>query len=247
MKPPLIASLPLIAAIAWTVHLAIDGAGRDQGSVFLIGLGLMLSAVVSTVGMVVVGGRWARRLGLGVVTGCLLIAITTPVDASWIVALALTGLAAIALFSPTVTGGIRKLPAASGPPSRAVLLPLLLVGTPYVIGLVSWYGTAWPEIVVGVSAPISAFLYARAIWGGLLVVRIGWPVLALALAVQMDWPSGVAAAIIALGTLTLAWHPSVKVSFRPPRETGSAYPIPPELTPPEILDAAQIDEKGRRL
>jgi hypothetical protein len=38
----------------------------------------------------------------------------------------------------------------------------------------------------------------------------------------------------------------VRDAFYPPTETGSAYAIPPELTPPEILDAADLDERGRR-
>jgi hypothetical protein len=37
------------------------------------------------------------------------------------------------------------------------------------------------------------------------------------------------------------------VAFYPPRETGKAYPIPPELAPKEVLDAAEIDERGRPL
>jgi hypothetical protein len=52
----------------------------------------------------------------------------------------------------------------------------------------------------------------------------------------------------ALGVLVaaLAWDSSVRTAFHPPREAGSAYPIPPELAPKEILDEAGIDDRGRR-
>jgi hypothetical protein len=50
---------------------------------------------------------------------------------------------------------------------------------------------------------------------------------------------------LALAVLILAWHPSVKVSFHPPREVGSVFPIPPELAPSEIREAAHLDERGR--
>ena len=42
-----------------------------------------------------------------------------------------------------------------------------------------------------------------------------------------------------------AWHPSLKVAFDPPTESGSTYAIPPELAPQDILDAAQIDDHGK--
>jgi hypothetical protein len=51
--------------------------------------------------------------------------------------------------------------------------------------------------------------------------------------------------LTALVVLAMAWHPEVKVAFHPPRETGRVFPIPPELAPKEILDAADLDERGR--
>lgn len=234
-----------MAAVVWTVALIVDGAGYNGVSVLLMGLGLLLMGVVSVVGVVVVGGRWARRLGFGVIAASTLVALLRPIDALWLVALGLTALAGLALYSPSVTSRVRKLPAATGPPTRAVILPILLLIAPFVLGLSDRDGS-WPALVVGAAAPLTAFAYARVVPGGLLAIRYLWPVLAIVLAFPMGLPAGVVSALLGIGVFAVATDGSVKVAFHPPRETGTAYPIPPELAPPEILDAADIDDRGRR-
>jgi hypothetical protein len=42
-----------------------------------------------------------------------------------------------------------------------------------------------------------------------------------------------------------AWGSSVKASYHPPREVGTTFPVPPELAPAEVLDAAEIDDTGK--
>ena len=245
MRSPLLAVTPLIAAVAWTTALIVDADGRDQGSVLLIGLGLLLMSVVSVVGMVVAGGRWAWRFGFVVIAGCGAVAVSRETDALWWIAIACTGLAVTALATPSVTFRIRKLPAAQGPPERAVLAPLILISAPFVIGVLAYDNIAWPELDVALSAPLVALAYAKAWRGGLFSMRVFWPLMAVGLAFLMSWPTGTASASLGVIVAALAWHSSVKVAFRPPREVGSTYPIPPELTPSDILDAAGLDDKGR--
>lgn len=244
MKSPVLAVAPLVAAVAWTVALIVDPAGYSNASILLIGVGLLLMGVVSVVGVVVVGGRWARRLGVGVVASCALVALLRPIDVAWLVALGLTALAAAALYAPSVTSRVRKLPAAAGPPTRAVILPLLLLVVPFVLGVVD-ENASWPALLVGLTAPLVALAFARVLPGGLIAVRYLWPLLAIGLAFPMGVPAGVVSAVSGVGLAALAADSSVKVAFHPPREPGTAYPIPPELAPPEILDAAEIDERGR--
>jgi hypothetical protein len=100
-------------------------------------------------------------------------------------------------------------------------------------------------MAVGLTAPLAAFWFARVLPGGLFGVRIVWPALALGLAFTLElWPALVSVCG-GLGIAALAWHPSVGVSFHPPRERGTVYPIPPELAPREVLESAELDEKGR--
>ncbi len=63
----------------------------------------------------------------------------------------------------------------------------------------------------------------------------------------MGWPPGSLAAIAGVAVVIAAWHPAVKASYHPPVEAGTSFPIPPELAPGEILDAAEIDDSGRPL
>jgi hypothetical protein len=244
VKSTSLTSTPLIAAIAWTVALIIDPGGFEPASVLLIGLGLLAMTTVAVVGMVLSGGRWARRLSLFAIAAMVLVATIRPIDAMWLVAVALTAVSLASMFLPGVTDRLRKLPSASGPPPRAVLTPTVLLTVPFAVGFAAVDGEPWAMIVVGVTALVSSFLYARVVLGGLLAVRILWPAIALAMAPFLGWVGGAVSALLGLVVGGLAWHPSVKVAFHPPTETGSTYPIPPELTPKEILDAAQIDERG---
>lgn len=236
----------LLAALTWTVALVIDATPWSTAPVFLIGIGIMASATVSTVGMIVVGGRWAHRLGLAVIALTAPIAVARPIDPIWVVATVSSAAALLALLSPTVTRTIRTLPSASGPPPRAIAPALVLLITPAILGLVGNEATPWALLVVGLTAPNAAFLYSRVIPGGLLIIRLLWPALALALTPWLGWVAGIATAVIALAVAVTAWDQAAKASYHPPREVGTSFPIPPELAPPEVLDAAQIDEKGRR-
>ena len=246
MKSPLLAVTPLVAVVIWTIALIVDGGPFDRISVFLISISLLGMATTSVVGIVIVGGRWARRLGLVVVGATALLAVVRPIDSLWIIGLASTSLAGAALFMPSLTAGVRKLPAAAGPPPRAVLLSLILLGTPLVLGVTQSGSAPWATLVVGLTAPLAGFAYSRVLPGGLLAVRILWPVLAIGAAIPMGWPDGLISASLGILIAALAWDRSVKTAFHPPREIGSSYPIPPELAPQEILDEAGIDDSGKR-
>ena len=245
MRVPWASASPLVAAVLWTVALAIDPGPLAPWSVFLVGLGLLTMATVGVVGMVIVGGRWARRTGLASILAGLMIAVVRPTDAIWFLALAVSILAGGALFLPVVTERIRKLPSATGPPPRAVLVPLVLVSTPFTIGLAAWDSPTIATVVVGLTAPLAALWYSRVLPGGLTSVRVIWPLLALALALLQPPAAAVVSAVTGLGVLVMAWSKEVEIAFHPRRETGHVFPIPPELAPREILDAAEIDEHGR--
>jgi len=212
----------------------------------LVGIGLLTTATVASVGMIVVGGRWAHRLGLGTLAATVGVALVRELDVLWSAGMAATALGLVAMFSPTLTDTIRQLPSASGPSPRAVAPALLLVATPVVLGFAGQDATAWALLVVGLTAPLVGFLYTRVVPGGLLAVRLLWPMLALALTPLLGWVAGIVTAGLALALAVLAWDPSVKASYHPPREVGTTFPIPPELTPEEVLDAAEIDDRGRR-
>lgn len=243
MRPPLTALAPLAAALTWTVALTLDpGPFPTTPSVLLICTGMIISATVSIVGLVLTGGRWAHRLGWLVIAVTAVLALARPIDAIWAVSVVISTLAAVALIG--LASQVRKLSSATGPPARAVLLPLTLITVPIVVGL-SGTGPAWPSSVIGFGAPIAALLYTRVIFGGLVVTRVVWPGIAVALAPFLD-PVGAAVSLaLAAVVAVIAWGAPVKAAYHPPRQLGSTFPIPPELTPGEVLDAARIDDSGK--
>ena len=245
MRSALLAATPLVAALTWTIALIVDNGPFASSSVFLICIALLGMGIVSVVGIVVVGGPWARWLGLVVVGATALLAVVRPIDAVWTVGLATTAFAGASLFSPAVTSSVRKLPTAAGPPTMAVVVPLILLGTPFLLGIADTGSTPWLILVIGLTAPAAAFAYSRVLTGGLLAVRLLWPLLAIVIGSLMGSPGGFVSASLGLLVAALAWDPMVKIAFHPPREVGSSYPIPPELAPREILDEAGIDDRGR--
>lgn len=242
----MIAALLLVFATAsWSVAIGLAPPGSTGPGTVLIALSLWTATVTSTAGMLVARSRWAQRLGLVVTGAHALMAMLRPVDGWWVVALGLSAATAVALAGPWLEGEMRMRPSAAGPPARSVLVPLLLVGAPFSLGLAG--GGDLPATIVGVGALATAFVFIRALPGALWGVRIIWPALALGLAYSMGpWPATLLAAGAGVSVAVLAWHPSVARSIRPLIRRGSVVPIPPELTPKDVLDATGIDDMGRR-
>lgn len=246
MKAALYALTLQAAALSWVVALVVDTGPLETVPALLVGVGLLEMSTVAVVGMIVVGGRWSHLLGLCAIATGAIIAVIRPIDFMWFVSVFLTALALAGLLSPGLTRTIRKLPSASGPPPRAVTPPVVLLAVPAILGFVGNDATVWALVVVSLMAPSVALLYSRVIPGGLLAIRLLWPMVAVVLAPLLGWLAGTASVILGLTVAILSWDRSVKASYNPPQETGTTYPIPPELAPTEILDAAEIDEQGRR-
>lgn len=241
-----LAGLPMLAILTWLVALMIDPGQFAGPSIILLGVGWMIMASVATVGMVLAGGRWAVRTLLAVTATGLYAGLFRPVDAASIAASVITAAALISLLSPQLGRQIRKLPSASGPPPAAVAATLIPLSMPLSLGLGPTPANGW--VVTGAFlGPLAALLYSKTINGGLFALRFGFPLIVAALAIPMGIPHGVIAVLVgALGT-GVAWQKEVATAFHPLIERGSAYSIPPELTPTEILEQARIDESGNRL
>jgi hypothetical protein len=241
---PVLATTPLLAALAWAAALAVDPGPFAQESVLLMMVGILATSTVGMVGLTMTAGRWAHRTSLASVGAMFALALVRPMDVAWVVAVAITILAAVSLKVRRLTGSIRRLPGV-GLPQRAVLIPLLLIGFPFPLGMASWDDPSTGTLIVGLSAPLAALWYARVFPGGLVTVRIIWPAMAIGLAFTQWLAPAVVSICGGIAIAALAWHPSVAVAFHPPREQGTVYAIPPELAPREVLDSADLDERGR--
>lgn len=237
--------MPLAASLVAVAAILVDPGPLSPERSLLFGLGSVTTSTVAVVGMVVSSGRWAHRLALVSLIGPIALALVRDVDGWWVATVVVAAVALAVLLSPSITGDIRKLPSASGPPPRAVLPPLILIGAPLAVGLAGIDSSAWALLSVGLTAPLAALLYSRVIPGGLWAVRVVWPALAIGLSPLLGWVGGLVSCAIAVAVAAASWGKDVKASYHPPREVGTTFPIPPELAPTEVLDAANVDEKGR--
>lgn len=244
MRSLLTSSVLLIASTgAWTVVMALDPAPRPAVAVIGIAVSVWTATVASIAGMVVSRSRWARRTALAVTAGQAVLAVIWPVGNWWAAAAVASVGTALAVGGPWLNGIVRSLPAASGPPYRAVLIPLFLIAVPFFLGV-----AGSPEMLAPVAwlgALLTAFWFIRVLPGALGVVRVAWPALALSLAWPLGLPTGAVLAACGVILAALSWHGSVTTAVRPLVRRGSIVPIPPELVPKDVLDAAHLDERGR--
>lgn len=244
LTPVAVASALLMAAsLAWTVHGVVARPVIEPPNLVLAVVSMWVATVASVAGMLVARGRWARRLGVAVGTGHAVLAILGGDGPVWYVAVALSAMAVVSVAGPWLNGIVRSLPAASGPPTRAVLVPLVLVGVPFVLAVAD--PPPLPSGFVGFGALAAAFWYIRAFPGAVAAVRVGWPLLAVTLAWPLGVLGGIVSAVTAVVVLVMAWHPSVARAVHP-LDRATLVPIPPELAPKDILDAAGLDNRGRR-
>ncbi|MGH8875354.1 MAG: hypothetical protein ACRDVM_08925 [Acidimicrobiia bacterium] len=244
---PVIAAVPMASSLLWAGLLGWSLDAWSPGSALLAGASLVVMATVATVGMLVARGEWAKRLGLVVVGEQLLVSLSLPVGPWWAAGLVASSATLAALTGPWVEGLVRKGPAAAGPPATAVLLPLALLGVPFVLAMAGMGGPTFGQWLMALASPLLALGYARALPAAMWSVRLGYPLLALVAMVGSGPPGWVVAAIVGSVVTLLAWRSEVRLAVEPlvPERRG-ALSIPPELAPREVLDAAGIDERGRR-
>jgi hypothetical protein len=246
VKPTLIAATPMLAVLIWLGAIMLDPGPYHPNSVLLTGVGWLLLTTVATVGLVLVGGRWALRTLIVVLGTTLWVGAVIPLSPWSMAGLAATALGLILFLSPRQHRLVRKLPSAGGPPARSVIVTLLALGLPLALGLIPADANSW-VIVMAFWGPLAALLYSRTIPGGLAAMRFGLIAASLALAAFMPIPHAIVAVLVSAAITATAWSSDVALAFRPLIEKGTSYAIPPELAPKEILDRAGIDEKGRAL
>jgi hypothetical protein len=244
VKSTLIAATPMAAVLVWLTAIMFYPGPYEPTSVLLIGSGWLLLAAVGTVGLVLVGGRWALYTILMTLGTTFWVATLVPLNGWTVAGLASSSAALVLLLSPRQDRLVRKLPSASGPPPRSVIVTVAALGLPLALGLIPVNPNYW-VLAMAACGPVSAFLYSRTIPGGLALMRFGLLAVALPASVLMPLPHSLTAVAICAFITAIAWSPDVAVAFRPLIEKGSTYAIPPELAPKEILDGARIDEKGR--
>ncbi len=245
---PFLAGAAVVAAsVAWALRLVAADEPLAASSAVLVAGDALLLAIVATAGLLLARSQWARYLAVGLLAAETALAAALPRDGwTWAV-LAAVGTAGVLMAAPAASRWVRRLPAVGGPPPRVVVLLVVLVTLPGVVGLAVPGGPGAAQWALAVGALVLAWGYSRAHASALWGLRLGFPLVALAGAVTAGWPGGVAIGAVAAAVTALAWLRDARLAafpLAPPRV--ETYRIPPELAPPEVLDAAGLDRSGRR-
>lgn len=244
-RPIATAALFLLSVLAWAGLTVTDGPWAGD-SAAVVAVDLVVLGSVAVVGILVASARWGRRLAIVVTTIELMLAAAVDIGAAWWPAVALTGVAMALLVGTGLEGVVRKRPNATGPPARAVVLALGLAGVPGIVAAARPGGLGTVDWIAVVGSAVVTVWYARALPAAPEMTRFGIPLIGVVALVGAGVPAGFAALAACAALTGLAWTADARVAARPLVERGRAVPIPPELAPPEILDAAGLDERGRR-
>lgn len=244
--PLVVALLVTAATVTGAVVVALDPAPLAPSSALLFAAGMALATVAAIAGILLARGRWAGRVGTGLALTW--IAVGALLESPAGIAVVLVAAAALAATAgPWLGRWLRRLPTTGGVPAAAVVALLTLVLTPPALALadraqvaaVTWGFAGWSLLL--------ALLVARAVPGSLLLVRWMHPVAAAATAISAGFPVAVVPLVAAAIVASLAWRRDLASALAPMLpESGGVFRLPPELAPPEVLEAAGADATGRR-
>ncbi len=235
-----------VTGVLWSVRLLAGDGPWPADSRGLLAAWLVTVTSVAVVGMLVGSARWARRLGVAVGGLGLLLALALPMSPLWWIGLIAAGAAIVVMVGPMTGAVVGALPAASGPPRSAIMLMLVLLAIPGVVAAAGVDGLDGWEWTASAGATVGLIWYAKALPMAIWCVRLLVPIGLLALAVGAPGTGRwvLAGAAVAVGVL--AWRTEVGLAVRPLVRRVQGRPILPELVPGEVLDAAGLDERGRR-
>jgi hypothetical protein len=246
--PATAASGLVAASVLWLVRLSGGTEDLAVGPAMLLGLDLVLLSLVAAAGLLIARSAWARAMGILMALAPLPLLIIEP-DRDLLIwgAAGFSMLTLAMLLSPGVARWVGTSHDDSGPPRTAVAFLTGLLFSPAVSAATSPSGTTTPLWLLAAAGPLVAIGYSRASVGALWAARVATMPLCLAAAMTAPLAGGVLVIGYGLVITTLSWQRSVLLATAPLTPLPSpGYRIPPEMTPAEVLEAADLDESGRR-
>jgi hypothetical protein len=242
----LASALILLGAFIWGAALVLGPGPWDSEAAGVGAAGLLAVATLATVSILVESSRLGYRLAWGLVAAETMVAVLHPISTLWLMGvIALTG-AGLALAEPSLGGWVRRQPQPAPIPAAALTLCLVLLAAGPVVALAS------PHRPVGILPLLTAGNWLVLLWyvrrrpGREWVPRTLIPLFALS-GLLLPSPARWGWLILQMGAAAAAWRKGARLAVRPLLERGHPVPIPPELAPAEVLEAARIDRSGRRL
>jgi hypothetical protein len=229
--------------------LALDPAPFSAQAAALIGTGGAVLTIATVSGVLLARGAWSRWMALIAATVWFIPPIAGTLDALDAATMAATVGAATIAAGPWLGRWLRHLPSSNGPPGSAVVLLLLLLGTPISTGFAAWGDSPGiAALVLVLWSGALAFGLARALAPALWVGRIGHMPLAAATGILIGFPATTPILAKAAIETVLLWRRDIQLAVSPlvpQRATTVAFP--PELVDPAIMEAAGFDDRGRPL
>lgn len=215
-SPQVAASLVVLAAGSLTVHLARSPAPFAGSSAAVIAIGAMLFAVLASVGLMVVRGRWARWLALSVAVGVIGVAAIAEDFGGWAFASVGLGLGAlVTLAGRWLDGWIRGRPSATGPDPKAVVLLIGFLALVPLVGLASPGGLETAHGMLGAGGVLLAWGYSKALVWALWAARLVLPLLVIAAALASPLPGALALLGVGAVLAWLTWTPEARLAVQP--------------------------------
>jgi hypothetical protein len=235
----------MLAGVLWGLRLIAAPAPFADSPGALLAVGIVLLSAVSSLGMVLSRGVWARWLGGALLATQVTLALAMDLDVWGVIALAGTLLSVGLIAGPWLDGFLRRLPPSEPIPSAAMALGLGLVAVPSLLAVSSPGGIEVAHWVAAVVALATAWAFARALRVGLWSARVVVPIGLVAAALASSLPGLLLGLALAVSCAALAWSSPVNRAVTPLLPTAGGVAVPPELVPPDLLARAGYDDRGR--
>lgn len=218
----------------------------DDGAGSMIASGHLLLTAVTVVGALVGAARWSVGVGVGLTAMLSVVAVLHPIGPAWIVMVVTGAIALTGLVGTGLRAVVRQRPPADAPPPKATALALGMLTPPLTIGAVQPEGVDLADWVVVILAVVVGVVYTRAGSRAVWASRIGLPLLTVAVLFAVPFPGALLPFVVFGALSALSWTADARLAAVPLATPGKRVPIPAELAPGEILDAAGLDDRGRR-
>ncbi len=225
--PFLVAALSMVAALAWAARLATDPDPLAGPSALLVSGGILGFGLITTTGLLLSRGRWARNVALALGGFELAMAAVVDLDAVTIGATVLSGAALVAVGGPWLDGWLRRRPAAGAPGPRPLLVTIGALALVPALGLVAPGGVGAAHLVLAATAVASAWAYARSHPWGLWAFRVMVPAIGIPAVLASPFLGGLVLAAGLAALTAVAWTREARLAVDPELATlPGPRPVP---------------------
>ena len=241
------AALMLLGSLLWAGRLLIGPAPWEPKAASLLAAALVVSNSVNLVAMLLTPGRWVRNSIAALAGTWGVAALALTVNPLWIGAF-LAHAAGVAIAWARSLDRWFHQARPDRVPARATALVLGLVWLPgFVGGLGIPAVTAGGWVLAGFGV-LAGWAYARALPGVLWTIRMVLPILGAVSVIGLRLPAAAGMLAAASALTILAWTADARLAaMRPVPRRVASLTVPPELTPPGLMEAAGYDRRGRLL